>query len=270
MKTVDNFIEIIAGNDRYTSPENSVKIPFWGMNIDFYLTLAGVVFRANRMVKTGIYNDYNWVLSSLQLLHGWEKVGLKVEIEGMKNITKEQGPVIFIANHMSTYETVVLPGIIHPVKRVVFITKKELTKYPLFGPINSARDPIIVGRENPREDLKLVLEEGSARLKAGKSIMIFPQKTRSKIFDSKTFNTLGVKLAKQNNVPVVPVALLTDAYDNGKFVKELGRIYPDKTIHFEFGEPFKVEGRGADEQQRVMDFISSRLKKWGRSEYVKS
>ena len=56
------------------------------------------------------------------------------------------------------------------------------------------------------------MEEGSERLKKGKSVLIFPQKTRSEIFNPKEFNSLGVKLAKKNNVPVIPMAVLTDAW----------------------------------------------------------
>lgn len=268
MKTVDKFNEIIAGKDTYQTSGDTKNISLLGSSLQFYTMLFSVVLRSNKMAKKGIYDDYNWAQSSLDILHGSEKAGMVYEITGMNNLRKFDGPAVFISNHMSTLETVTLPAIIHPVKRVVFITKKELTNYPVFGPVNSARDPIIVGRENPREDLKKVLNNGAERLKSGKSIIIFPQKTRSKYFDPKNFNTLGVKLARQNNVPVVPIALLTDAYENGKTIKELGRIDISRKIHIEFGEPFNVEDRGNESQQRVVDFIMSRLRAWGRSEYI--
>lgn len=268
MKSTDKFTEIIAENNSYKTPENRKKISVVGSSVQLYSMLFRVILRANRQVRKEIYDDYNWVQSSLDILHGCERAGINVEISGMDNLKKADGPVIFISNHMSTFETVALPAIIHPVKRVVFITKKELANYPVFGPVNSARDPIIVGRENPREDLKKVLTDGAERLRSGKSIIIFPQKTRSKYFDAKNFNTLGIKLAKQNNVPIIPIALLTDAYDNGKIIKELGKIDISKQVYFEFGEPFKVEDRGNESHQKIIDFIRSKLSEWGRKEYI--
>ena len=132
----------------------------------------------------------------------------------------------------------------------------------------SAREPIIVGRSNPREDLKIVLEEGTQKLKEGKSIVIFPQKTRGSKLNLETFNSLGNKLAKRNNVPVIPIALVTDAWENGKFIKEAGKINPLKTVHVAFGEPLIITGNGSEEHQRILDFITNKFKEWGREDLI--
>ena len=95
------------------------------------------------------------------------------------------------------------------------MVKESLLKYPFFGPVLGSREPIVVGRSNPREDLVAVLEGGEARLKQGRSVIVFPQSTRSSVFDPAHFNTIGVKLAKRAGVPVIPVALKTDAWGNG-------------------------------------------------------
>jgi len=177
--------------------------------------------------------------------------------------------VVFVGNHMTTLETMILPSIIRPIKQLVYVIKEELSRYPLFGPIALARDPILVGRENPREDLKIVLEEGSKKLKAGKSIIIFPQRTRSAVLDPALFNSLGNKLAKRNNVPVIPIALITDAWGNGKHIKEVGKIDPNKPVHMAFGEPIYITGNGAEEHQDIINFISNKFREWGRPELVK-
>jgi 1-acyl-sn-glycerol-3-phosphate acyltransferase len=108
-----------------------------------------------------------------------ERAGINFHVEGIDNIEKFEGPAVFIGNHMSTLETVALPAFIQPIKPVVYVIKEELTRYPLFGPVAAARHPILVGRANPREDLQIVLDDGSSRLQEGRSIIIFPQKTRS-------------------------------------------------------------------------------------------
>jgi len=120
----------------------------------------------------------------------------------------------------------------------------------------------VVGRDNPREDLKIVFEEGQKRLEADISIVIFPQTTRSVEFDPKKFNTLGVKLAKRCNVPVVPFALKTDAWGLGRHIKDFGPIRPEKTVHIHFGEPMAVGGSGKEEHNTVVAFIEKNLAEW--------
>lgn len=267
MKRKDTFDLILANNDEYLTDSSKIEHHF-SPSLFFYKHIIKVIFYSNRLVKEGIYNGFEWVGSSLDLMEGFEKAGMIFHFSGMSNIIKFDGPAVFIGNHMSTMETLVLPGIIHPVKKVCFVVKKELTTYPLFGPVNNARYPIIVGRSNPRDDLKTVMEEGAQRLSSGRSIIIFPQRTRSFQFDEKSFNTLGIKLARQNRVPVVPVAILTDAWQNGKIVKEFGKIDVSKTNQICFGEPRNISGNGSEEQKYVLNFIKQKLIGWNREHYI--
>jgi 1-acyl-sn-glycerol-3-phosphate acyltransferase len=101
------------------------------------------------------------------------------------------------------------------------------------------------------------------RLQAGISIVVFPQKTRSPLFDPAAFNSIGIKLAKRAQVPVVPLALKTDAWGNGACLKDFGKIDPAKEVHIAFGEPLRVQGSGAAEHQQVVEFIRGNLEAWG-------
>jgi 1-acyl-sn-glycerol-3-phosphate acyltransferase len=267
MKNHTSYPISLSGQKEYKTDRSKIKSSFIGRRL-FYPRLIKIVYDSNRQTKKNIYNRYNWVASSLATIRAMERAGINFHVEGIDNIEKFEGPAVFIGNHMSTLETVALPAFIQPIKPVVYVIKEELTRYPLFGPVAAARHPILVGRANPREDLQIVLDDGSSRLQEGRSIIIFPQKTRSAYFNEKKFNSLGVKLAKRNGVFVVPLALLTDAWQNGKLIKEFGKIDPSRTVHFAFGEPFKVVSNGAEENQRVADFIKSKLKEWGRPEYV--
>ncbi|MEZ4662244.1 MAG: 1-acyl-sn-glycerol-3-phosphate acyltransferase [Caldilineaceae bacterium] len=74
---------------------------------------------------------------------------------------KVDGPCVFIANHMSTLETICLPGVIQPYKDCTFIVKRGIVEYPVFKHLMIARDPVVVDRKNWAEDLKVVLEEGA-------------------------------------------------------------------------------------------------------------
>ena len=261
------YPKIIASEDIYkTKSKRKISFP----TTRFYLKLGKIFVTANIIAKKGLYNRYNWVGTSLEVLDALESVGIEFEFSGMKNLHLVDTPVIFIANHISMMETLILPAIIQPIKPLVFVTKKQLSSMPIFGPINKNRYPIEVGRENPREDLRTVMEVGAQRIKDGRSILIFPQKTRTKFFNASEFNTLGIKLAKRNNIPVIPIALITDAWENGKFIKDFGKIRPDKKCYVAFGEPMKITGNGSEQHSKVLEFITKKFTEWGRKDLIKA
>jgi 1-acyl-sn-glycerol-3-phosphate acyltransferase len=153
-------------------------------------------------------------------------------------------------------------GFLRPYMDFTFVIKPALMKTPFLCNIMRALDAIVVSRDNPRQDLKTVLEEGKKRLDAGRSVVVFPQGTRSVEFDPEKFNTIGVKLAKSAGHPVIPLALKTDFLQNGKYLRDLGPIKRDEDVWFEFGPAMEVTGNGRETQQAIIDFISDRLNKW--------
>lgn len=231
--------------------------------VRLYSRLLSIVWRGSAKAKRGRYFTADWVASSLETLRALEEIGAVIDINGVDNFRALSGPCVFIGNHMSTLETMVLPAIISQFKDSTFVVKQSLVDYPVFKHIMRARDPITVGRTNPRDDLKAVFEGGEARLRAGRSIVIFPQTTRTEIFDPGQFNTIGIKLAKKANVPVVPIALKTDAWGNGTYLKDYGKVDVSKKVWFDFGKPMTITGRGEAEHQQIIDFISGKLKEWG-------
>ena len=104
------------------------------------------------------------------------------------------------------------------------------------------------------------------RLARGISLVVFPQGARQQVFDSGQFNSIAVKLAQRAGVPLVPVALATDAWGVGRRLADFGRIDPSKTVRFAFGEPMWVRGRGTDEHQAIVEFIQGNLRNWGAAE----
>lgn len=228
----------------------------------FTLKYAGLVLSTRKEAIRKVYDTKAWADSSFEIFRFIEQTGGKFHITGMDNITKSEEPVLFISNHMSTLETMILPCLIAPHREVTFVVKESLVKHPLFGDVMRSRDPIVVGRSDPRKDFEAVMTGGMQLLSKGISIIIFPQSTRNIEFKPEEFNSLGVKLAKKAGVKVVPVALRTDFWGNGKLIKELGPIDHNKPIHIKFGEPFSISGNGKDENQKIINFIQASLEEW--------
>jgi 1-acyl-sn-glycerol-3-phosphate acyltransferase len=228
----------------------------------FYWRFLSVIFKASAKARRKAYSDAHWRQSSMEILHALERVGVCFEITGLEHLKQLDTPCVVVANHMSVLETTILPMIIVPYKKVTFIVKDSLMDYPVFKHILRSRHPIVVGRANARQDLKTVIQEGTERLLKGISVVVFPQTTRTRFFDPRKFNSMGVKLAGRAKVPVIPLALLTDAWGNGKLIKEFGKIHKNRKVHFAFGKPLWVEGRGTEVHQKIIAFIGQNLHQW--------
>ena len=249
--------------DNYvTNPLHSSGFLQYFPNTYFYFRMLSTVFKAAYKAKRGVYTEENWIKNSADIIRFLEKVDCRITVQGKKNFIELKEPCVFVANHMSTLETFVLGAIIGPHRRVTFVVKKGLIRYPVFKHILKTIDPIVVGRTNPREDFRVVMEEGRRRLAQGISVVIFPQAERAKVLDPDKFNSMGIKLAKRAEVPAVPLALKTDAWDQGWILRDFGKIRPFRPIYFSFGRPMHVQGNGRAEHQKTLDFISSRLDSW--------
>ncbi|MBQ7586223.1 MAG: 1-acyl-sn-glycerol-3-phosphate acyltransferase [Desulfovibrionaceae bacterium] len=215
-----------------------------------------------RQARLGRCDDFVWVHGSYWFAEQLEELGCSIIVEGLDILENQKEPCVFVANHMSTLETFLLPGIIRPYMPVTFVVKHSLVNLPLFGAVMRSRDPVVLDRKNPREDLNVVLTEGLKRLKSGISLIIFPQSTRMAQFDPQKFNSIGEKLAKKAGVPLIPIALKTDAWTAGKYIKEIAPLRPKRPIHFRFGQVLKIEGPSKEMHKSICEFISNSLNEW--------
>lgn len=259
---LDNGLAIVNGAYQ-TLPGRASALARAFPSTFFYPRLYRNIFRSSAIARRGRYDDQAWIDTSSHILQSLEKVGFHFEVSGLDNFAKVDGPCLIVGNHMSSLETGVLPALIRPLKPVTFVVKQALLDYPVFRHVMRARKPIAVTQTNPRLDLKTMLEEGAQRLAEGTSIIVFPQGARRPTFEPEKFNTIGVKLAQRSNVPIVPLALLTDGWPLGWPVSDFGRLNPLKPARFAFGEPMMVEGKGTDANAAVIDFIQRHLRQWG-------
>ncbi len=261
LKAVDSYF---GGADSYISPVR--EISFFNKHFPstmFYMRgILGPVQQLCIAAKLGKCDDYAWAHASARVGRLLEQLGCRIEIQGLEHLRTLEEPCVIVANHMSTLETFLLPSILRPSGPVTFVVKESLMRAPWFGDVLASRDVISVGRNNPREDLKLMLDEGKKRLDKGMSVVIFPQSTRG-IFELAKFNSIGVKLAKHAGKPILPLALKTDAWAQGKIIKDFGLIVPKRTIYFHMGAPMHVQGNGKAEHANICQFISQCLTKWG-------
>lgn len=220
------------------------------------------ILKGRKLALKGKYDNEEWAASSYRILQNVEKSGGKVFIEGIENISKVEGPVVFVSNHMSDLETFIFPCIIAPIKEVTYVVKESLVTNPIFGPVMRSRNPITLERKNPKQDLIKVINEGKDIIANGTSIILFPEGTRQLEFKPEKFNSLGIKLAKEAGVPVIPIAIKTDFMTTGKLIKDLGPIKRKEPVCISFGEPINITGIGKAEQKQVLEFIGKKIEEF--------
>ena len=259
------------GLDSYDTPDNHpVSLVFKLMFKSrwyFYLRNFGTFVKSGRCAAKGKLDKDNQIHYSNDNIRLIEDCGSKVHLRGLNNLRELNGkPVVLIGNHMSLLETASLHAIIREYVDFGFVVKESLLHTAYIKDILNALGAFGVSRTNPREDLKKVLTEGKKVLQNGRSMIVFPQHTRTREFDREQFNSIGVKLAKSAGVPVVPMALKTDFLENGKLIRDLGPIRPEREVYFEFGPAMEIEGNGQAQQEYIENFISDAFVRWKNEE----
>ena len=195
-----------------------------------------------------------------------EAAGTVIRYDGFDRVRASDMPVVWVANHMSPLETYILPPALMALSPLAIVLKESLAHYPVFGRVVRSIHTIRLGRKNAMADLRATLEQGEQMLKEGRSVLVFPEGSRSRTFHAENFNSIGVKLAQRAKVPIVPVALRTDAMQIGRKMKDIFTLHPERPVRIECGPPVLpgTEPRAALAELR--DFISGRLAEW-QAEY---
>lgn len=130
-------------------------------------------------------------------------VGIKVTVKGQENIPKDQA-VIFAANHQSTMDIPAMFGFLPVQFRIM--AKQILFMIPFLGWHLYLGGNIPIDRKNARKAFGSVFK-ATSRIKAGISLLVFVEGTRSRDGKLHRFKRGSFTLAKKLQVPVVPIAI---------------------------------------------------------------
>jgi 1-acyl-sn-glycerol-3-phosphate acyltransferase len=145
---------------------------------------------------------------SIHLARLWSRLnlaatGLRPEYSGLENASKST-PCIFLANHQSTLDIWLLLMILPFSTR--FVAKDSLFRLPILGWALRASGFIPIDRSNRTSALRS-LEKAVNKIRDGRSIVLFPEGTRSRDGRMGRFKKGAFYLALKAGVPVVPVSL---------------------------------------------------------------
>ena len=259
--------ELLATGEYHTPPERraaTTRKPGSFTTLGFTWSVFSVFPRCAVSECLGTLSTDKWAHYCFYSLRKAESYGTSVHAEGW-NFRKEQnGPVVYLANHMSTLETILLPFVLLTYGPFNVFVKASLSRLPALKRAAAHMGLIPLGRKSPREDLMQVFNEGVARIKEGSSVLIFPQGSREKVFSRKLYSSIGAKLAEKAGVPVIPIAVKTDCEptrpDGKGWLKDFGTVDPTKDVRLRCGPP--ITGTAKEIHQKVFDWIKAQLEEW--------
>jgi len=142
-----------------------------------------------------------WTFLTLLSLRGFCGLGYRIHWHGE---LPAGGKVIF-CKHSSTWETFALNRVLGPMQ-LVWVVKRELLRIPIFGWGLAAMNSIALDRGAGRKAVLQLVDQGTARLQRGISIVVFPEGTRVRPGQKVRYKLGGAILAGASGAPVIPVA----------------------------------------------------------------
>lgn len=175
-----------------------LKIISYPISVLFYLCFASalVVFHLGQWVgfiffgykgHKKVVDALNWTL--LKVLH---ILGTRFSFTIEEKIP-ENVPLIIVSNHQTTWD---IPSIIWHLRKLhpAFIAKKELGRgIPSISYNLTHGASILIDRKKPLQATQQIIDLGQYAAKNNRSVVIFPEGTRSKDGTSKAFKTRGLK-----------------------------------------------------------------------------
>ncbi|RCH82221.1 1-acylglycerol-3-phosphate O-acyltransferase, partial [Rhizopus stolonifer] len=138
--------------------------------------------------------------------------GIEVKVEGQENLQEIQGPAIYVMNHQSSLD-VMLMGKVYP-KNTTVVAKKQLKYYPFLGWFMILSNAIFLDRKNRDSAVKEARKAAEDIHQKNINVWIFPEGTRGHAgkIDLLPFKKGPFYMAVQARVPIVPV-VFSNYYD---------------------------------------------------------
>ncbi len=217
-------------------------------------------------VKTAFWDGCSQICQSVL---SWR---YRFRVEGADRVPAH-GPVIFIANHQS-YLDPMIHGLAVGDRAPRPMAKEELFRAPIFGSVLRALNCISVRSDGGNRDaVRSALDE----LAAGRTIMVYPEGSRSPDGSLKEFRRGVELLARKSRAPIVPMGI-DGAFDvwppgqrlpklNGRIWATIGSAIPPHEHERLFADPIQ----GMDELRRqvteLMQHCRARLRSSSGGKY---
>ena len=170
------------------------------------IVMLPLMYKTRRLKDAGDVEGYRKIL--FKYVNLWmstlmKLAGCKVNVKGLENIPKDRA-VVFIANHQGDYDVPITMTCLGAPPAMV--AKIETKKIPMVRTWMELLDCIFIDREDPRQAIGAMKNAGQI-LASGRSILAFPEGTRSRGDHMNEFKTGVFKIPFHAGAPIVPVVI---------------------------------------------------------------
>ena len=220
---------------------------------NLYLLLASCILAALTILVSRVPPRGRWSFAVMRIWSsGLLAAGLvRVEVSYAPELDPGKS-YVFLANHQSLFDIPVLiatsPG------QLRMVAKRSLFRIPLFGWGLRAGGFVPVDRAD-RSSARQTFASASARLRAGVSMLLFPEGTRSLDDTLLPFQRGGFLLALKSGLPIVPVGIR-----GSREIQHRGSwaIHPG-TIAVTYGAPIDPSTYGLRRKKELTDEVRRRI-----------
>lgn len=172
-------------------------------------------------------------------------IGCNVEVIGIDNIPEQN--VLYVANHGGNIDIPLFLGYLPKLKG--FVAKIELEKAPIISTWMKRLNCLFLDRSSIRQSMDMILK-GIEMLKNGKTLVIFPEGTRSKGNQLGEFKKGSLQLAVKSGVPVVPVTI-ENSYKTFEEKKRIKATNIKITVH----APIYIDTLSTEQKKNLAEIV---------------
>ncbi|HLK89438.1 MAG TPA: lysophospholipid acyltransferase family protein [Polyangia bacterium] len=177
--------------------------------------------------------------------------GVRVKFEQRAPLDPKR-PYVFMGNHASMIDIWAV-FVAVPVS-FRFIAKKQLSLIPIFGWAMWAGRFIFIDRQNAAAARRSI-DEAARRIKAGQSVVIFPEGTRTRDGRLRSFKKGGFHLAIDSGADIVPMAI----HGSRALMPRGAMLIRGGEVRLQLGEPISTAGLGPGDRDRMLKLVHERI-----------
>ena len=179
--------------------------------------------------------------------------GIKTKIIGLENLDSSKN-YIFAANHSSSLDIPLMLGFIP--FWIVPISKIELKWIPFLGWAMQMAGHVFVDRSKHEKAMLSIKSIKNSLLKRPRSILLFPEGSRTNDGQIKQFKSGGLSLGIQTKTPIAPVAII------GTFgsLKKGSKLFTNNLLIIKFGNPIDATDYSEKDRKILANIVCDRVK----------
>lgn len=234
------------------------KVPVWAVIVatvtgNLYLVVGTLFFATLALLVAWIPPQGDWTYRVARIWSRGVLLTSGVRVRNRFETPLDEGrQYVFMANHRSLFDIpaliVSLPG------QTRFLAKKGLFQIPIFGWAIRAGGFVTIDRKN-LSTARDSFAQAVSRLRAGISVLVFPEGTRSTVEELLSFQRGGFLLALKSGLPIVPVGIRGSREVQSK----KAHVIRPGTIWVQYGAPQITGDYSVSAKDELMDTVREEM-----------